>query len=146
MLGSMADHLQAADDKNVEARVATLADDFRYIIWADGENIGASSKAEAENYYRRLVSSHAAPAQLTLDHFLVASDRVVAEGLERLTYSGEFAMANGAPEALPGEVWVSEFRICTIWAFDAADHRISSITAYVSPPPTIRRRWSKVEG
>jgi hypothetical protein len=145
MLGSMVAHLKAADEKDVEARLATLAEGFRYNIWADGENIGAASKAEAGAFYRRIFAAQTHPADVRVDSFIVTDEAVVADALERLSYPGEFAAQNGASKARPGETWVSEFRICTIWRFDGQDQRIASVTVYPSPPPTLRRRWRRLE-
>jgi hypothetical protein len=145
MLNCMVAHLKAADEKDVEARLATLAEGFRYDIWADGENIGAASKAEVGAFYRRIFAAQSQTAAVEVDTFIVTDDAVVADGLERLSYSGEFAAQNGAAQARPGETWVSEFRICTIWRFDGQDQRIASVTVYPSPPPTLRRRWRRHE-
>jgi hypothetical protein len=143
ILSALLAHLDATRRRDVEARVATLTEDFSYFYWRDGKNVGPTSKAAARRLYEATFASKT-DYDLKTEHIVVSDDCVVTEGEETLLLNAEGARLRGLPVEDPDETWTKTFRSCILWRFEPGTDLLQSVSAYMSPFPTDPTGWSKL--
>lgn len=142
-LACLLDHLAATRMREVERRVATLSDDFRYYYWRDGQNVGHSSKAEARTMYEASADA-GTEYELVTERLVMSDDIIVTEGAETLVITADNAPSRGLP-ADGEERWRKVARSCVLWAFAADAPLLASVTAYMSPYPTELTGWHRID-
>lgn len=118
-LESVLAHMKAEAAGDLDALMATVAEDAHYHAYASDDPIfSPRGKEEVRRFYSAYVSSGAHRLEFDVDRLLVDDDCVLTEGTMRIAYPGSLLRFMGHEVDDPDAFYLYETRMAVVWPID----------------------------
>jgi limonene-1,2-epoxide hydrolase len=113
-------HMKAEAKPDLDALMATIAEDARYHAWGTPDPLYSPQGKEAvRGFYTAFVSSGAHRLEFDVDRLVVDDECVVTEGVMRIAYPGAIVRLLGHDVDDPDAYYLFEARMAVLWPMDA---------------------------
>ena len=113
-------HMKAEAAPDLDALMATVAENARYHAWGTPDPLySPQGKDAVRGFYTAFVSSGAHRLELDVDRLVVDDDCVVTEGVMRIAYPGAICRLLGHDVDDPDAHYLFEARMAVLWPMDA---------------------------
>lgn len=112
-------HMQAEASGDLDALMATVAEDARYTAFGASVENCPRGKAAVRKFYEDFIASGATRLQFAIDRLVVDRHCIVTEGLMRIAYPGTRLGAFGIVVDDPTAFYLYEAHMAVLWPIDA---------------------------
>ncbi len=124
MLSQLKEHVQAECGSNLDALLATMADEPRFHIWSATEDSGPKGFEALKEFYSGLIASGSNRFEYAVERIVIGDDTLVTEGELYTPFSGAMLKQMGLPNIDENKMYATRGRTVTFWPFEKSTGKI----------------------